>query len=226
MAWPFGRKHLKTPFAKDLLAVREDWEDHVAHHEGIEEPNRIVVLSASAGATVALGTFGSALIEGTKEMQVMLPLPDGRERPDRVVQFAQSLDEVESIEAAYRVATWGLIAELGVFFWRPNYELEMHECAEAFEFRNVYEGEAPALGEPVDRDASDDVKGKRLASLIKGTLVGMIGAAVDEPIGRDDLTVGMYISRWREQYFEGLDVSQERLKQLAPEGLPIWRDED
>jgi hypothetical protein len=36
----------------------------------------------------------------------------------------------------------------------------------------------------------------------------------------------MYIPRWTEQYFEGLDVSQERLKQLAPEGLPIWRDED
>lgn len=55
-------------------------------------------------------------------MQVMLPLPDGRERPDRVVQFAHSLDDGSGVEAANRVATWGLIAELSVFFWRPNYE--------------------------------------------------------------------------------------------------------
>jgi hypothetical protein len=115
---------------------------------------------------------------------------------------------------------------LGGFFWRPNYGLEMHECAVAFEFRNVYEDEVPTFGQPVDSDASDEVRGKRLASLIKGTLICMIGAAVDEPIDWDDYMVGMYVPRWTEQFFEGRDVANERLKQLAPQGLPIWKDED
>jgi hypothetical protein len=54
----------------------------------------------------------------------------------------------------------------------------------------------------------------------------MIGAAVDEPIDWDDSRVDMYIPMWTEQFFEGLDVANERLKQLAPEGLPIWKDEE
>jgi hypothetical protein len=32
----------------------------------------------------------------------------------------------------------------------------------------------------------------------------------------------MYIPQWIEQFNEGLNVANERLKQLSPEGLPIW----
>jgi hypothetical protein len=33
----------------------------------------------------------------------------------------------------------------------------------------------------------------------------------------------MHVPRWRNQFKEGLDVASERLKQLSPEGLPIWK---
>jgi len=45
---------------------------------------------------------------------------------DPIVSFANRLAERPvSIEPAYRVVTWGLVAELAVFFWRPNYEIDM-----------------------------------------------------------------------------------------------------
>jgi hypothetical protein len=222
--WPFRRDRLKSPFAQDLLAVRSDWEDRVAHHPDIEEPNRLAILSASAGATVALGGLGTVFIDQFSNAKPTLTKPDGSEKPDRIVQFARALTEAHAVEAAYRVATWGLLSELGAFFWHPNYEIEMHECAKAFEFQNVYEGQVPALGEPVAKDASTEDQVERRSKLIKGTLVCMIGAVIDEPIDWDDLFVGMHLPSWIEQFHEGLDVADQRLKQLAPEGLPIWED--
>jgi hypothetical protein len=223
--WPFGRdRRLKSPFAQHLLASRSDWEDRVAQYSDIEEPNRVVILSASAGATVAFGGLGSHWIEQFRDADVMLPKPDGTEVADHVVQFAHALAEPSAIEAAYRVATWGLISELGAFFWRPNYELEMHECAKAFEFRNDYEGQVPALGEPVPKDASIEERAHRRHSLNKGTLLCMIGAAIGEPLDWDDMFVGVHVPIWLDQFSEGLDVADERLKQLSPQGLPIWEE--
>jgi hypothetical protein len=213
---------IDSAFAKDLLAVRNDWEARVTHHEDIEEPNRLAILSASAGATVALGGLGAAFIDQFSDATPTLTKPDGSEKPDRIVQFAQALTEAQAVEAAYRVATWGMISELGAFFWRPNYELEMDECAKAFEFRNVYESEVPSLGEPVPKGATAEAPVVRMYGLMKGTLVRMIGAAIDEPIDPDDLFIGMQLPNWIDQFHEGLSVANERLNQLAPEGLPIW----
>lgn len=222
--WPFRRDRLKSPFARSLLAIRGEWEERVAHHPDIEEPNRLAILSASAGATVALGGLGTVLIDQFSDSDPKLILPDGREMPDRIVQLAQALTEPLATEAAYRVATWGLISEHGAYFWRPNYEIEMYECAKAFELRNDYEGQVPAFGEPVPKDASTEEQAERRATLIRGTLVCMIGAAIDEPIDWDDSFVAMHLPAWIEQFHEGLDVASERLKQLAPQGLPIWED--
>ena len=203
-------------------------EDRVANHDGVDEPNRIAVLAASAGATVALGAFGHMLTEKTRSMQVMLPTPDGDEKPDRIVQFGHALDnDPNAIEAAYRVLTWGLIADLGAFFWRPNYELEMYECAQAFEFRNSYEGQVPAFGEPVSTDPSDEERGKLLAELLKGTLFCMISAAIDEPVEfESDPIVGMHIPQWTELFLDARQVANERINELAPQGLPIWKNTD
>jgi hypothetical protein len=51
----------------------------------------------------------------------------------------------------------------------------------------------------------------------------MIGAAINEPIDWDDSMLGMHLPNWVNQFYEGLGVANERVKQLAPEGLPIWR---
>ena len=225
MPWPFRRdRRLKSPFAQDLLAIRADWEGRVAEYADLEEPNRLAILSASAGATVALGGLGSAFIDAFSDSSPMLPKPDGAEVPDRIVQFAHALTEPRPVEAAYRVATWGLISEFGAFFWRPNYELEMHGCAKAFEFRNLYEGGMPPLGEPLPEDASTEEQVERRSRLLKGTFVCMVAAAIDEPVDFGDLFIGMQLPNWTEQFHEGLDVANERLTQLAPEGLPIWEN--
>ena len=123
------------------------------------------------------------------------------------------------------MVTWGLVAELAVFFWRPNYEIDMYECADAFEFRNQFEGAVAALGEPIATDASVDEQADRRFRLINGTLVCAIGAALGEKIADpEDHFIGMHVPTWIERFNEGLDVADERLKQLAPDGLPIWQD--
>jgi hypothetical protein len=232
--WPFGsrrkaagelfeRNHFGVAFDADLLALREDWESRIAASE-IDEPNKIVLLSASAGATVACGSFGAFLIlhfEGKKAL-----LPDGGIDP--VVAFANRLtSDPEAIENAYRVTTWGYVAEFANFYWRPNYELDMRVCAEVFEFRNDYEGEVASLGWPIEADADVMRQADRLGGLVKGMLINAIRAAMPDAysVDWDDPFVGMHLPQWNDQFEEGLDVAKERLRQLAPRGLPIWQEE-
>jgi hypothetical protein len=221
----FRRKPTKTKFGKTLLSIRESSERQIARCDDVEDPNRIVLLSASAGATVGLGGYGALLIDEFAGKPDSLPDAHGNAVPDRIVQFADALNSrPDAIEAAYRVATWALVCELAAFYWRHNYTYEMHECAKPFEFRNVYEGEVPALGEPRDKDASVEELGDRKFQLVKGSLVCMIGAALDEPIDWDDVFVSMHFENWRGQFNEALSVASERTTQLAPDGLPIWED--
>jgi hypothetical protein len=221
----FRRKPTKTTFGKTLLSIRESWERQIAGCDVVEAPNRIVLLSASAGATVALGGYGAYLIDQFGGEPDSLTNARGEAVPDRIVQFAQALSQrPEAIEAAYRVSTWALVSEMGVFYWRPNYDIEMHECAKAFEFRNAYEAEVPALGEPRENDASVEGLADREYQLVKGSLVCMIGAALDEPIDWDDVFVSMHFENWQGQFNEALSVASERTTQLAPDGLPIWEN--
>jgi hypothetical protein len=167
----FRRKPTKTKFGKTLLAIRASWERQIATCDDVEEPNRIVLLSASAGATVALGAYGAHLINEFGAASDSLRNARGDAVPDRIVQFAHAINERPgAVEAAYRVMTWALVSEMAVFCWRPNYELEIHECAKAFEFRNVYEGEVPAFGEPRKHDAPVEELGDRKFQLVKGSL--------------------------------------------------------
>lgn len=221
MPWPFKRKATKTPFGRALLSVREAAEAEIATHPEIEDPNRIVLLSASAGATVALGGFGTVLIDNFGGEPALLPGPHGETITDPIVAFANRLSQrPASIEPAYRVVTWALVTEFAVFHWKPNYELEMHECATAFEFRNELEGEIAALGEPVAEEHDAEVD--RLLGLHKGSLANMIAAAIDRPVSWGDPFVGMHLPAWQEQFQEGMSTAVERMKQLAPTGLPIW----
>ena len=45
-----------------------------------------------------------------------------------------------------------------------------------------------------------------------------------EKIDPEDHFIAMHVPTWIERFNEGLDVADERLKQLAPDGLPIWQD--
>jgi hypothetical protein len=121
--WPFKRDATKTPFGRRLLSIRDLSEARIADARDIEEPNRIVLLSASAGATVALGAYGAFLIDQFGDLEPSFPGPEGKQHPDHVVQFARSLDSPESIEAAYRVAAWALVSVFAVFSGVPTTKL-------------------------------------------------------------------------------------------------------
>jgi hypothetical protein len=117
-----------------------------------------------------------------------------------------------------------MVSQQGAFYWRPNYELEMHHCAEALEFRNEYEGELPAIGSPGPKDAPDEERGALAYALEKGSLRCMVSAALDEPIASDDMFLRMQAPNWHHHFNEASSVTRERSLQLAPEGLPIWED--
>lgn len=221
-AWPFRRNPTKTQFGRDLLRVREVSEERIAQAPDLEEPNRLVLLSASAGATVALGGYGAAMQQQFKDGDEYLPTAHGDLAADRIVQFAKSLSHTDAIEAAYRVLTWAVSAEMAVFFWRPNYAFEMTQLAEAFGFNNIFEETVVAIGGPVDDGANPRAVGDRFCELVKGSLVCMVAAALAEEIDPDDPFVAMYLPAWLNQFNEAKEVARERLTQLAPEGLPIW----
>ena len=209
----------KTPFGRQLLAIRASSESEVADCHRIEEPTRIVLLSASAGAAVAFGSYGALLIDELFCEETSLP-PQGDAPPDPVVRFAYSLHSQSSMEAAYRVATWALIGELGDFFWRPNYATQMQECATAFGLRNDHEVMTAALGEPVG--ATTDGQLERRKTLEKGALIFMVAAALDAPAAWDDPVIDGNTPRWHHHFREGLSVATMRMRQLAPNGLPRW----
>jgi hypothetical protein len=123
------RDPAREPFGQALLALRDSWEGRIAAHGELEDPNRIVLLSGSAGATVALGGYGSALIAAFAGESASLTNARGNLVPDCIAQFAHALQtRRDAVEAAYRVTTWAMVSEQGAFYWRPNYELEIHHC--------------------------------------------------------------------------------------------------
>ena len=207
----------KSPFGRQLLAIRGRWESEIAACRVIEEQAQIVVLSASAGAAVALGSYGALLLsELYSEEAAFVPQGDGP--PDPVVQFAYSLQSESSMEAAYRVATWGVTGELADFFWSPNYGEQIQECARAFTFQNDYEVRTAALAEPAEQVIAGQPE--RRATLEKGTLIFMIGAASGAAVPWDDPFVTKNMPVWQRQFREGLSVATKRMRQLAPHGLP------
>jgi hypothetical protein len=223
MGWPFRRSATSSPLARELFDVREGWEATITENPDLEAPNRMVLLGASAGATVAVGAFATLLHQQLRDAATTIALPNGREVVDRVTEFTRALDRRPAIEAAYRVVTWAFVGEFGAFFWRPNYELELHACAEAFGLHNEFEGEVAALGEPLGEGASVEEEGAREYALQKATLAAMIGAATGKPLDWEtDVFVAFIIPAWQDQFIAGKRVAKERLGQLAPEGLPIW----
>lgn len=219
----FRRKPKTTPFHQLLQEEHAAWAALFDLSEDIEEPNRIVLASASAGAVVALSAFGEALQMQFFELPSTIPLGLGKESPDRIVEFAHALDDAHAVDAAHRVLTWAYVAEFAAFFWRPNYEYELDECAKAFELRNVYESTVLDRGKPATKDADPQEKADRWYELAQAALLGMMSAALNERIepGQDPF-INVHMPSWLEYFSEGRLAGGDRLTQLAPDGLPIW----
>lgn len=209
MPWPFKREESDPTeaFANELFAAHEHWERRIesgAHGER----TRALLLSATAGATVAFGAHGAMLREKVAE---------GGIASDRVVRFARALDDRRAIEAAYRVVTWALVSEYAANLWPEDHEHEIGSCEILFGFQNLYEETAVAYGQPAERGASDDEQLDRIYDLTKATLYGMFSAALDEPVVPEDDSVNEHLDEWLEQFEAGIDAGAERLEVLAPD---------
>ena len=208
MPWPFrqGNEDPTEAFADQLFATHEGWERRIA--SGAHgDSTRALLLSGTAGATVAFGAHGAMLREEVAE---------GRGSSDRVVRFARALDDRRSIEAAYRVVAWALVSEYAANLWPEDHEHEISRCEIVFGFQNLYEETAVGFGQPVPRGAGEDQQLDRIYDLMKATLYGMFSAALDEPVVPEDDAVNAHIDQWVDQFEAGIDAGAERLDQLAP----------
>jgi len=219
MPWPFKRERdpEDAPFARHLIAAHESWESRIERSGGIEEPTRVVLLGASAGAMVALGSYVMTLrVELDEDAESGAR---GGGPSSRMALFAEQLDDKRAAEAAYRVATWALLSEYVSHLWGEDYEYEMHQCGKAFGFENIYEETTVHYGRPADERASEDEEADRLDNIVKASLYGMVSSVLEEPVEPEDDSINLHLDAWIEQFGTGLEVGGERLEQLAPEGL-------
>lgn len=177
---------------------------------------------------MAVGGYGSQQVERFLGSEEYLPTNTGELVPDRLVQFSKALTQEEvagrvgAVGRAYRVMAWALAADMATFYWRPNYDLEISECAEVFGLSNVYETTIANIGRPGDDDSLWAEAGRR-HELTKGSLICIVAAALDEEIDPDDVFLTLGVEGWSPHFEAGLDAASERIKGLAPEGLPIWK---
>ena len=236
MAWPFRSKQkdpipTETPFGESLLEVHAETERLLAAASDLNDPQRCVLLGACAGSTVAVGGYGSQQLERFQDSEEYLPTNTGELTPNRLVQFSKAVVQEEvaarvgAVGRAYRVMAWALVADMAVFYWRPNYDLEISECAEVFGFSNAYEATIANIGRPGDDDSLWAEAGRR-HELTKGALICIVAAALDEEIDPDDPLLTLGVEGWSPHFEAGLDTAAERIMGLAPEGLPIWRATD
>ncbi len=209
MPWPFKQEDSDPTeaFANDLFKVHESWEHRIDSSAGSER-TRALLLSATAGATIAFGAHGAMLREKVAE---------GGRSSGRVGRFARALDDNRGIDAAYRVVTWALVSEYAANLWPEDHEHEIGGCEIVFGFQNLYEETAVAYGQPAPRGASDEEQLDRLYDLTKATLYGMFSAALDEAVVPEDGSVNAHLDEWLEQFEAGIDAGAERLENLAPD---------
>jgi hypothetical protein len=213
MPWPFRREESDPTeaFANQLFAAHESWEERIEAGSPSDQ-TRVVLLSATAGATVAFGAHAAMLTE-----KVEGSVQAGGPSSDRVVRFVQALGDRRAIDAAYRVVAWALVSEYTAHFSPADHEHEIGKCEIVFGFQNLYEETAVAYGQPIGRGASEDEKIERMYDLMKASLYGMISAALDEPVEPEDDAVNAHLDEWVEQFETGIDVGAERLEQLGME---------
>jgi hypothetical protein len=206
--WPFKREEgdPTEAFANELFAAHDSWEGRI-DRSARDDATRALLLSATAGATVAFGAHAAML----REM-----VAGGGGRPgDRVARFAEALDDRRAIEAAYRVVVWALVSEYAANLWPEQHEQEISKCEMVFGMENLYEESAVAYGQPSEAEGDEDQL-DRMYDLVKATLYGMISAALREDVLPEDDSVNEHIDTWVEQFEAGIDAGAERLEELAP----------
>ena len=127
-----GRSPAKSRFGNALTRTFEDYDAFVARASFDDEPNRVVLRSALAGATVALGTYEGAVLRGLQSVAPAVAAPhlDGGVIDDPMVRFARELHGAS--DEAYRVVVWAVLTEYAAHFWAANYDYEIRACEQVF----------------------------------------------------------------------------------------------
>jgi hypothetical protein len=211
MPWPFKREESDATeaFAKELFAVHEDWERRI-DSAAQDDRTRALLLSGTAGATVAFGAHAAMLREE------VAGAGGAGGSSDTVGRFARALDNRRAIEAAYRVAVWALVSEFASNVWANDHEQEIGKCEIVFGFENLFEETAVAYGQPAPSGATQDQEMQRMFDLLEAALYAMISAALDEPVEPGDDAIDERMETWVEQFEAGIDAGAERMEELAP----------
>lgn len=209
MPWPFKREEgdPTEALAEDVFATHESWQSRIDSSVA-DDRTKVVLLSATAGATVAFGAHAAMLREKVAQ---------GGASSDRISRFARALDNRRAVDAAYRVVAWALASEYVANLWPEDHEYEIGRCELVFGFQNLYEETAVAYGQPAARGASEDEQLDRMYDLMKAALYGMISAALDEPVVPEDDSINEHLDEWVDQLEAGIDAGAERLDSLPPE---------
>ena len=177
----FRKNPTKRPPGVNLVAAHERWAETIAQSPHRDEPQGIVLASAAAGATVALGAFGT-VVEELSRGKAKTISGINAELDDHIVAFGHAIRGPIPAEAAWRVVVWTLVAEQAVFYWRPNYDIEMDVVASVFGADSIYEQTVIEYGRPVASHASDDERSGRLYRWMQTSLYGVVSAALDRPV--------------------------------------------
>lgn len=121
---------------------------------------------------------------------------------------------------AYRVVVWGYVSDVVAQLWPDQYDGVCGEIAALVNVANDQEAEVFRIGGPLDESLSDDDLGKALVTYSRGLLAATAHAATGKAVASDNPWLGMAFPVWNECYAEGEEVVAERMRQLAPDGLP------
>jgi hypothetical protein len=109
--------------------------------------------------------------------------------------------------------------------WAPEYKENILEAGDVFGVENEYEDFLLALGEQGFGE-QDDVQQQatHLRELARAALEAMVSSAIAWAVPRDDIWIEMAQLKWIDCFFDGWHTVSERMKELAPDGLPILAD--
>lgn len=224
------------------MEAYEPWDTAMAIRWQESEGSDYVGLgigAAGAGSAVALGGFFTALevAYADKKPPVERRVADAAEKlrqsaadardsggaDDAIVKFVASLARPNTVEACYRVVTWGYIADWASFiaYGDPaGYDRHVEACESVFGTDSPHEAAMRDAGRPfvgalgdVEREAQRDV------ALAEASLARMVATALGAADRISVIEVAAYLDAWVSQWQEGRSALGQRVDVVAPGGV-------
>ena len=218
--WPFNRDRLTARIAscdERLVAIHKRYERELRFPTD-ELPDwwTIVVLrSAAAGAAVGLGELERAAWPAGGSSGGVLKLVTG----DPTLEVLPRLLDWDATRLSYRCWLWAYTAEITAGLWSERYESEMQAAARLFHTENADEQRITSLGRDLAAAPAEDKE--QLASFRSSVLEALASAAFGRELAADPDWIASMWPKWLPFYRRGRQIADERLKQLATQGLHL-----